>query len=247
MPIPKVLLLDVETAPNLSYVWGRWEQNVIDVHTHWYMLSFAWKWKGEKKTKCLALPDFPAHYTKDPENDKPLMEALWDLLHDADIVIAHNGDAFDLKKATARFLFHKIAPPSPFKTIDTLKMARKFFKMDSNRLDDLGAYLGVGRKIAHTGKHLWFGCMHGKKSSWATMKRYNKHDVELLERVFERMKPWATNLPDFSIYGNHRGTVCPTCQSNNVVKEGVYHSKKLKYQQWSCRVCGHWFHGERLK
>ena len=26
----KVLFFDIETAPNLSYVWGQWQQDVID-------------------------------------------------------------------------------------------------------------------------------------------------------------------------------------------------------------------------
>src|SRR5271154_1089112 len=182
---PKVLLLDIETAPNLSWVWGRWEQNVIDVHTDWYMLSFAWKWQGTDIVRCRALPDYPKIYAKDRENDHDLVLDLWDLLDKADIVIAHNGDAFDLKKSFARFAFHRMKPPSPFKTIDTLKIARKFFKFDSNKLDDLGHTLGCGRKLPHTGKHLWLGCMHGKAGAWALMKRYNQHDIILLERVYE--------------------------------------------------------------
>ena len=247
MSVPKVLFLDIETAPNLSWVWGRWEQNVIDVHTQWYMLSFAWKWQGGKKTECLALPDFYHTYAKNKENDKALLLFLWDLLDQADVVIAHNGDAFDLKKIAARLLFHKINPPSPYKTFDTLKAARRFFKIDSNRLDDLGAYLGVGRKLPHTGKHLWFDCMAGKPTAWKMMKRYNGHDVDLLEQVYERLKPWATSHPDLSIYTFHSGVVCPTCQSNHVWRRGTYFARKLEYQQWTCRDCGHWFHGERIK
>ena len=247
MTAPSVLFLDIETAPNLSWVWGRWEQNVIDVKTHWYMLSFAWKWQGDKRTKCLALPDYPLAYRQNKENDKILLGSLWSLLDAADVVIAHNGDAFDLKKTAARLLFHKIAPPSPFKTFDTLKAARRFFKMDSNRLDDLGAYLGVGRKLPHTGKHLWFDCMKGKPAAWRKMKQYNRHDVELLERVYDRLKPWATNHPNISIYDDRIGIVCPTCRSDDIIKRGVYWAKSLRYQQWTCKACGHWFRGERIK
>ena len=246
MSAPRVLFLDIETAPNLSWVWGKWEQNVIDVHTHWYMLSFAWKWKDGGGVKCLALPDFPPLYSKDKENDSELLKQLWFLLDGADVIIAHNADAFDIKKTTARFLYHKMKPPSPFKTIDTLKMARRYFRMDSNKLDDLGSYLRLGRKLPHTGKNLWFGCMAGKPSAWKMMKRYNRHDVALLEAVYERLKPWAANHPDLGIYASQPRPACPTCQSSSVWARGVYYAKKLRYKQWVCKACGHWFHGERL-
>ena len=240
------MLLDIETAPNLSWVWGKWEQNVIDVHTHWYMLSYAWKWQGDKSVKCRALPDFLG-YATEKEDDGPLLRSLWTLLDEADVVIAHNADAFDIRKTTARFLFHKMKPPSPFKTIDTLKIARKHFKMDSNKLDDLGSYLRLGRKLPHTGKTLWFGCMAGKPSAWAMMKRYNKHDVHLLEAVYERLKPWATGHPDFSVWRDRKGLECPTCQSTNIASRGTYIARNLKYLQWTCKSCGHWFHGDRIK
>src|ERR1017187_3543268 len=118
MAAPKVLFLDIETAPLLGWTWGRWEQNVIDVKTQFYMLSFAWKWRGSKRTECLALPDYGSAYTKDKENDKLLVMSLWSLLDNADVVIAHHA-AFDIKKTTARFLFHKLRPPSPFKVVCT--------------------------------------------------------------------------------------------------------------------------------
>jgi len=242
---PRILFLDIESAPNLAYVWGRWEQNVIDVHTHWYMLSYAYKWLGGKRIHCKGLPDFPTTYTKDREDDKALVTSLWELLDQADIVIAHNADAFDVRKTTARFLFHRLNPPSPFKTIDTLKIARKYFKLDSNRLDDLSSYLKVGRKLPTTGKNLWLGCMNGKPAAWRKMKQYNSHDVHLLELVYEKLKPWAVNHPDLTQYTGR--PACPTCQSSRILKRGTYYARKLRYEQWTCKECGHWFHGDRIK
>lgn len=65
----KVLYFDIETAPNLSYVWGHYEQNVIQHDREWYMLCISYRWEGEKKVHVCALPDFPDAYKKDPEND----------------------------------------------------------------------------------------------------------------------------------------------------------------------------------
>ena len=237
---PRIALVDIETAPNLSWVWGRWEQNVIDVHTHWYMLSFAYKWYGTKRVHVHALPDYPL-WKKDREDDRSLVLDFWKILDEADIVIAHNGDAFDLKKGNARFIQHGLKPPAPYKSIDTLKLARRHFKFDSNKLDDLGNSLGVGRKLPHTGKQLWFGCMAGNPAAWKKMRRYNAHDVTLLERVYEKLKPWAPNHPNLNLYGNSCG--CPGCLSANVQRRGLSYTKSIVRQRWQCLDCGTWFSG----
>ncbi len=176
---PKILLFDVETAPNLSYTWGKWEQDVIAFKNEWYLMSFAWKYLGDKKTQVLSLADFPG-YKKNPTDDRLLVRALWSHFDNADVIIAHNGDAFDIKKANARFVYHKLVPPSPYKQIDTKKVAKKYFNFNSNSLNDLGQYFKIGKKLSTGGFDLWLGCMAGDKASWKTMCEYNKQDVELL-------------------------------------------------------------------
>ena len=94
----KILFFDIETAPNMSYVWGQWQQDVIDHVQEWYILCFSYKWEGEKKTHVVSLNDFDL-YSKDLENDLNVVQKLWELLDEADIVIGHNSDAFDIKKA----------------------------------------------------------------------------------------------------------------------------------------------------
>jgi DNA polymerase elongation subunit (family B) len=234
---PRVLFLDTENAPNLGYVWGKWEQNVIDFKSNWFFLSFAYKWQGSRAIHCKALSDYPL-FKKDPENDRELVKDLWAIINDADVIIAHNGDRFDLRKANARFVAQGMKPPSPYKTVDTLKIARRYFQFDSNKLDDLGKYLGVGRKLPHTGKHLWFGCMSGDPKSWATMRRYNSQDVALLERVYLKLRPWAATHPNLTHITRLSG--CPTCQSTNLTCQGFKFSKAGKRQQFQCKDCGSW-------
>lgn len=142
----KILLFDIETAPIVGYTWGLWEQNVIDTKEEWYMLTFSYKWLGEKTTHVLSLPDLPT-YKLDPKNDCELVAKLWELFDEADVVIAHNGDAFDIKKANIRFIKHGFTPPTPYKSIDTKKVAKSVFKFDSNKLDNLGKFLGLGEKL----------------------------------------------------------------------------------------------------
>jgi len=219
-----------------------WEQNVIDVHTDWYMLSFAYKWLDGSKIYTHALPDYPSTYKRDKQDDSALTKELWRVFDAADVLIAHNGDRFDIRKANARFIVHGLQPPRPYRTVDTLKLARKH-KFDSNKLDDLGRYLGVGRKIANTGKKLWLGCMDGDDKSWRTMRRYNANDVALLERVYLRLRGWATTHPDLSIYT--RSQSCPTCQGVRVTQQGVKLTKTGHRQQYKCLDCGSWHSGAK--
>ena len=71
----KILFLDVETAPSLGYVWGKYDQNVIDFKKDWYMLSFAYKWAHEENVQAIGLIDLPG-YKRHPENDKALSKKL---------------------------------------------------------------------------------------------------------------------------------------------------------------------------
>lgn len=235
----KVLYFDLETSPNLGYSWGKWEQNIIEFEKEWIVLSFCAKWMGGK-TIVRALPDYPV-YRKNRKTDKALIKELHALLNQADILIAHNGDAFDIKKANTRFIEHGLVPPRPRKTIDTLKIARRHFGFNSNKLDDLGRRLGVGRKIKHSGFDLWKGCMSGDMKSWRVMKKYNKQDVILLERVYLKLRSWLPNHPSLTLLPST--TCCSTCSSKNIVKKGWGFTKFSRFPRFLCKSCGAWSRG----
>ncbi len=239
----KILFLDIETAPSLGWVWAKWETNVIDFKQDWYVLSFGYKWATDKKVTVKGLDDYPG-YKRDPENDKQLMKDLWALLDEADVIIAHNGDKFDLPKVNTRFLTHKLTPPAPYKTVDTLKIARSVFQFDSNKLDDLGRYLGIGRKLPHTGFHLWKGCMSGDKDSWKLMKKYNGHDVELLEELYYILRAWHKTHPNVNTGQNG---VCPKCGSADVMKRGFSYTLLRRKQRFQCKSCAGWWEGPAVK
>lgn len=243
---PKILFFDIETAPSLGWFYDRYKEgNIIDTKTDWYVLSFSYKWMGSKRPTVCSLPDYPI-YKRDRENDKSLMADLWSVLDQADIVIAHNGDRFDIRKANARFIAHGLKPPAPYRTIDTLKIARRFFKFDSNRLDHLGGYLKVGRKMVHTGAALWFACMQGDERAWRLMRRYNARDVELLEAVYDKLRPWASNHPALTYYTG-KLMDCPSCQSSNVQHRGWNMNRTGRKKRMTCRDCGAWFSGSQEK
>ena len=210
------------------------------------MLSFSWKWQDEKICRVKALPDY-ADYKPGTEDDSSLIKDLWAILDQADLVIGHNADRFDIRKANARFIKHELPPPKPYQTIDTLKIARRHFAFTSNKLDDLGQLLGVGRKLKTGGFDLWMGCLQGDTASWNKMKRYNRMDVLLLERVYERLKPWHTNHPNINVNSNPQELRCPACGSSNVLLEGFRPCRTFRTRRYSCKQCGKWSSGSREK
>jgi len=244
MPDAKILLVDIETAPINGLTWTMFEANVIHVIQPTYMMSFSVKWLDKKGVKTFGLCDYPA-FKKDKTNDGPLVADLWKYFDAADVIIGHNGDSFDIKKTNARLAVHQLGPPSPYKTIDTLKLARASFKFDSNKLDNIGRYLGVGRKLPHTGKDLWLSCMAGDPKAWRTMKRYNAQDVRLLEAVYLKLRPWSKNPPHLPSYSDATG--CPVCSSTNVQHRGFNVAKQRKTQRLQCQDCGHWHSGDIVK
>lgn len=241
----KVLLLDIETAPSLGWAWEKWQTNIIAFEKSWFMLAFGWKWLGEAKAHVRCLPDY-AGYEFDKENDRELIGELWTLMDQADVIVGHNGDAFDIKKANARFITHDLPPPSTYKTVDTLKLAKKHFKFESNKLGDLGQYLEIGTKVATTGFKLWKGCMEGDVKSWNLMRKYNEQDVLLLEQIYLKLRPWSVSHPNLSLYEDVH-TNCPTCTSSNVQRRGFNYAKTQVRQRWRCNDCGSWYSGRIIK
>lgn len=223
---PKILFFDIETSPNLAYVWEKYEQNVLAFEREWQLLSFAWKWQGDAKVRVLS-----QRYNSEPS----LVKSLHRLFSHADVLVAHNGDEFDIKKARAKFLEFGLPPPPSVASVDTKKVAKRNFKLNSNSLNDIGKLLKIGQKAETGGFSLWLGCMAHKDASWAKMEAYNKQDVILLEKVYDRMLPYMDNHPSVAKMLDREG--CPACGSEKVQKAGLRYTTSGKRQRWNCESC----------
>lgn len=238
----KILIVDIETTPLTSYTWGIYEQNVIKVVKDWKILCFAYKWLGEKNTEVVSLPDFKKRYAKDKLDDYDVSLSLRNLFDEADVIIGQNLDEFDIKKSNARFIMNGIQPPSPYLTIDTKKIAKKYFKFDSNSLKDLARYLGVRRKGDPGGISTWEGCMAGDMDKWKIMTKYNKQDVVVTEDVYLAMRPWIRNHPVMKHIGKD-GISCPKCDASaiHMQKRGFDRTVGgVEYQRYQCQSCYGW-------
>lgn len=241
--LPSVILLDIETSPIVGFTWGTYDTNVLKVLQSSQIMSVAWKELNAKRCNCKALIDYPG-YKAGKLDDEKLVREIWDVLDKADVVIAHYGDGFDLKKLNARFAYYGLNAPSAYKSIDTKKVSKKYFIFDNNKLDSLGSYFKLGNKVQTTGFSLWVDCMAGSPEAWSLMKKYNKVDVELLEKVYLKLRPFINNHPNLNLITDKEGCSCPSCQSTSLMKRGFTITKTGKKQRYQCQDCGSWSSGK---
>lgn len=229
-----ILLWDIETAPMKVAAWGLFNQNITHeaILEDWYMICAAWQWYGSRKIETASVLDGEDH-----KDDLPIVEILHEVLSQADAIVAHNGDHFDLKKFNARAIYHGLDPLPMIPSVDTLKIARKHFKFSSNRLDYLGDYLGVGRKVV-TPKGLWLDCLEGDEKAIRKMIAYNKGDITLLRDVYEKLRPYDRIHPNHNHYAD--GHVCPNCGSAHLQSRGVYRTRITERRRYQCQDCGAW-------
>jgi hypothetical protein len=232
---PRILVLDIETLPNQAFVWGTYDQNVIRFIKQSCIATFSAKWLGDKKMISRALIDYSG-YVPGSYDDQHLVRDLWELVDQADIIIAHNGNGFDFKVCNARFIFHDLKPPSPFKTIDTKKIFKEIARFNTNKLDDLCQLLGIGAKIK-TDFDLWEGCINGDKKSWKLMVQYNERDVKMLEELYLKALPWVKDHPNLTLWTQG---LCPKCGSHQVQYRGYQVTTTRLYRRFQCVNCGGW-------
>lgn len=214
----KILVYDVENTPEINYTWGRFKQFVSEemVIQRPYLLTWSAKWVGEDEILKDTLINYPDELKRDPTNDRPIVESLWNLMDEADVVIAHNNDRHDEPLLNTRAMIHGLNPPAPYKRIDTLKEVKRTFKFPSNSLKSLLAHLDLTRKIENEGFELWRKCMAGDPEAFATMLDYNVGDVVSLEELYLKIRPWIRNHPNISLYGDNESRQCVVCSSDDL-------------------------------
>ena len=234
---PRTLIYDIETSPVLGYGYPPlYETNMFHIVDDWYMLSFAYKWLGDKTI----------HYRQKSArrgDDRALVKELWKLFDEADVVVAHNGDSFDQKKAWTRFVMHDLGAPSPYQSIDTLKLAKQKTSFTGNSLSQLAQFFELGEK-GTTPKGTWLGCIKGDEKAWRAMKRYNLQDVVLLEGIWRKLAPYVKVRPLAA--PGVRTCQNLLCDSPRLQRRGFTTRGGNAHRQYKCVGCGVW-HYELLR
>jgi len=233
---PKILLLDIETTPLEAYVWQMqvWKARVNDesVISKWFMLSWSAKWLLSPEMMSMSLTGEEVL----KEDDSRIVKELWKLLDDADVICAHNGDRFDVPNINTRFIVSGLYPTKPYQTIDTLRVAQKQFGFTHNSLNALAGQFGLPPKIDTT-FDLWKRCKNGDDDALKEMETYNRHDVEILEEVYLKLRPWIKSHPNVGLYMETEYAVCPNCGGEHLEDVGTYYTQVGRYQAFRCE-CG---------
>lgn len=226
----KLLHIDIETAPNKAYVWG-FNKQIITIDKMiepGYTLCYSAKWHDKKEVMFHSIREHGMMY---------MLKTVWELLDEADAVVHYNGTSFDIPTLNWEFLQHGIEPPSPCHQIDLYKTVRSRFRLPSYKLDYVCQALGLGAKVSHKGMALWHDCMNNDSKAWKKMEQYNKQDVRLLPKLYDKLLPWINDHPNHALYVDSNKPVCPNCGSTHVTKRGVETTKTQKYQRYKCMAC----------
>jgi hypothetical protein len=233
----KILFLDLETSPNLAYVWGLWDQNISlgQMVNSTEVICFGARWYGQRKVQFSSI-----HHNGKVE----MLKAIHELLDEADAVVGWNSAGFDVKHLYREFIENDMSPPSPHKDIDLLKTSRQRFKFPSNKLDYVAQKLGIGAKVKHNGFELWVKCMAGNEKAWREMKKYQIQDVNILIGLYEKFLPWIKNHPNRALIDG-RPETCISCASDKLQSRGVEATSAGVYRRFQCQNCGKWQRGAK--
>lgn len=233
----KVLLFDLETSPIVARVWSLWQNgiNVDDIIEDWSLLCFSAKW--------LFSEEVISHVLTEEEliarDDERIVRELWKLMDEAEIIIAHNAERFDIRKSNSKFLKYELHLPSPYQVIDTLKHVKKRINLTSNKLDYIARYLGLDGKIV-TPSGMWRKVMENDYSMLLEMDKYCQQDVLCLEQVYLKLRPYIQPHPNLGLFIKDNVQCCPSCTSEDLNWETgkVYTTTANQYHAFRCNSCG---------
>lgn len=229
-----VLIFDIETAPMEGYFFDLWPKFIDhgQIIQDWSVLTWSAKWLDDPRMMRASVSP------QEPRDDFDVCERLWHLFDAADVIVAHNGDKFDVKRMNTRFLLHGLPEPNAYRTVDTLKIAKRKFAFPSNRLDYISKATGGPGKVHHEGFSMWRKCLEGDADALRRMQEYNDGDVIELERVYKMLRGWDHLHPNMNMYSDAE-MCCPVCGSEDVEATGLYRTTQTgKYPTFRCQSPG---------
>jgi len=235
--VPKILILDIETARMIVGVWklGFKEHIGPDQVIHdWFMYGWSAKWLFDAKV----MRDFVTAEEAKERDDKRICSSLWAIVNEADIIVTHNGLKFDMPKISTRFFLNGLDPFSSYQSVDTYKVATKQFGFSSNSLNYI-AQIALHREKVKTTYGLWVECENAVPEALAYMEEYCVADVCLEEEVYLALRPWIKGHPNIGVLVSTEHAVCPNCGGSSFTETGtVYTTQQNAYSEVKCDSCG---------
>ena len=235
----KILLLDIETSLMEFYGFSPYQgyipsKNVIK---DWSILCWNAKWLFSTET----MGDKVTPKEATDRNDRRILEKLWKLMDEAQIIVHQNGKKFDIPRINFRFLLAGYPEPSFYQQVDTKEVLAKKFGASYNNQDYITKLLGLQQKDDMRFED-WVNCLEGKlserKSAIQKMFDYNKKDVMGLEEMYLYLRPWIPSHANLGIYADTDKDCCPNCQSTELKWNGQYATPLGLYEGFRCGSCG---------
>jgi len=233
----KRLFWDIEVSPNVGFFWrsgAKQYVNVDGIIRERSIIAIGYKWEGESKVTVLSWDQYM--------NDRDMLVAFLEIANEADELVAHWGDNFDMPWFRTRCLFHGLQPLPNYKTVDTCAWASRLFKFNCNKLDYIAKFLGLGRKIP-TNHGLWEKVvLNNDRDALKYMLRYCGQDVRLLELVWGKLRVVATPKTHAGVVAGKQKWSCAHCGGNNVIKSKTRVTAMGTIQhQFRCKTCGAYY------
>jgi transposase-like protein len=242
---PKILLYDLETSMILGYFWSLWKQNISigAIVEDWYIICWSAKWLGtEKMLNSSVHNNFDdTHVERFRFNERYVVEKLWTLIDEADIIIAYNGKSFDRKKMNAKFLEYGLPEPAPYKIIDPMLICKGNFAITSNKMDFVSKYVSaVEEGKIGTNLKLWIDCMNDDVDALDEMQAYCDEDINVLERVYMAVRHWDSNSPNLALFYDDDKPRCNSCGSDDLtpIPDKTYNTTLSRFPLVKCNGCG---------
>ncbi len=226
---PKIMFWDIEST-SLNAAFGT-------------ILCIGHKLLGEKDPKVITILDHPAG-GENMLNDKPLVEEFSVAFNACDYHATWYGKRFDLPMINTKLLHHGLKPLMPKPHLDLWETARKHFKLHSNRLAAWQQYLGTPHAKTPIEFDDWLKAAQGNRKSIKYVKTHCAADVNVLEEIFIRFRPWVETEPMRALFTGE-ADACPNCGNHKLQKRGMQVSLTRVYQRYQCGKCGHWSRSAR--
>ena len=244
----RVVTLDIERIPGRARVkhrgltiegefWdlGSWKHTIgrrihaDDVKEWPRTICAAWKWYDSEDV------EFAAEWQVGGYDG--FMRAVWDVFDQADLIIGHNADRFDARHLMGGWAEMGLPAPSPYKVIDTLKIARGTFAYESNTLDALNKRLGIDAKTDKYDARIARAAVNGDKEAQETLSAYNRGDIIASEALFDRLRPFAKGIPHLGMWTDD-ALACPSCGHTMTATGKTVHANVQRYEHLACPNCG---------
>ncbi|MCP4268899.1 MAG: hypothetical protein GY777_25555 [Candidatus Brocadiaceae bacterium] len=234
---PRVLVMDIECLPIVATTWNVWNTNIapVNIINDWTMLSFSYKWLGEKDVHNFILTPAQAK----ARDDRDMVISIHKLFNEADIIIGYNSIKFDEKKMNSKFLEFRLPKPTPYQSIDLYRTVKQNFANTYNKMDWTNKILGLDRKLEHSGMQLWMDCHNGVKKALDVMAEYNDVDVLITEQLYFAIRGWIKNHPNMALFQETDDNVCHKCGSHDIVPSKEKHRTAASvFDLYECKSCG---------